>query len=85
MLLQELLSSFSRISAEKRERKARRAEKRERKGEPYMLPAVVEMEDEMDDSDSHWTDLEEEDAETVPKKVKKKVPKSIIQISSKVK
>ena len=74
---------MSRMRAEKRERKAMRAERRERKGDPAELPAVVE--EEMDDSDSNWTDLEEEDEEAMPKKMKRKVPKSIVKISSSVK
>ena len=75
---------MSRMRTEKKERKAKRDARRERKGDPAVLPAVAD--DEMDDSDSHWTDLEEEGAETVPKKIKKKkVPKNIVQISSKVK
>ena len=75
---------MSRMRTKKKERKARREERRERKGDPAVLPAVAD--DEMDDSDSHWTDLEEEEAQTLPKKIKKKkVPKSIVQISSKVK
>ena len=75
---------MSQMTTEKRERKAMRAERRRRKDEVCELPAAAD-EALMDDSDSQWTDLEEEELEKGPKKIKKKLAKKIVVISSSVK
>ena len=76
---------MSQMTTEKRERKAMRAERRRRKEEVCELPGEAEDDAWMDDSDSQWTDLEEEEVAKGPKKIKKKLAKKIVVISSSVK